>query len=122
MKTLTGGDDCIRVMKKNTVRIGEDKIYRRISAGIVTSGDKINALNVILLTKKYTRLEKKLSLAELVAVGSGTILSAVLAIAGALGASSLIFFGWQAIWCVALYIFSRYTFKVRSKENETDDE
>ena len=122
LKTLTGGDDCIRVMKKNTVRIGEDKIYRRISAGIVTSGDKINALNVILLTKKYTRLEKKLSLAELVAVGSGTILSAVLAIAGALGASSLIFFGWQAIWCVALYIFSRYTFKVRSKENETDDE
>ena len=122
LKTLTGGDDCIRVMKKNTVRIGEDKIYRRISAGIVTSGDKINALNVILLTKKYTRLEKKLSLAELIAAGLGTVLSVVLAIVGALGTSSLIFFGWQAIWCVALYIFSRYTFKVRSKENETDDE
>ena len=122
MKTLTGGDDSIRVMKKNTVRIGEDKIYRRISAGIVTSGDKINAINVILLTKKYTKFEKKLSLAELIAAGTGTLLSAVLAIVGALGVSSLLFFGWQAIWCVALYIFSRYTFTVKSKEKKTDDE
>ncbi len=122
MKTLTGGDDCIRVMKKNTVRIGEDKIYRRISAGVVTSGDKIDAINVVLLTKKYTRFEKKLSIAELIAVGTGTVLSAVLAAVGSLGVSSLLFFGWQAIWCVALYIFSRNVFAVRKKENEEDDE
>ena len=120
MKTLTG-DDCIRVMKKNGVIIGEDKIYRRISSGVVTSGDKINAINVILLAKKYVRVAKRLSIAELVAVGMGTVLSAALAIAGALGVSSLLFFGWQAIWCAALYITSRSAFAVKNKEDDTND-
>ncbi len=124
MKTLTGGDDCIRVLKKNNPRVDEDKIYRRISAGIVTSGDKINAINVILLTKKYVKLEKKLSIVELVAMGTGTALAIALAIAGALGITSLVFFGWQIAWCAALGIISRRSFSIseKQKETETNDE
>jgi len=118
MRTLTSGEDLIRVLKKSTAKLGEDKIYRRISTGVVTSGDKINAINVILLAKRYVKLQNKLSIGELIAAGAGAVLSIALAIAGALGVSSLLFFGWQAIWCLALYIISRRSFAVSKKATE----
>ena len=121
ISTLTNGDDCIRVLKKNTVIIGEDKIYRRISTGVVTSSDKIDTINVLLLSKKYTRLMKALSIMELVSMGVGCAAAIALAIAGALGISSAFFFGWHAIWFLVLYIISRKSFTLKKKEDNSDD-
>lgn len=122
MKTLTSGDDCIRVMKKHTSKLGENKIYRRISAGIVTSGDKLDAIGVILLTKKYVRLMKTLSILGVVATATGCALAIALAIAGMLGISSVALFGWQLIWCLVIYIVSRKSFGLKKKEENYDDE
>ena len=121
ISTLTSGEDCIRVLKKNTVKPSGDNVYKRVSTGIVTSGDKMNAMNAILLAKKYVRLMKKLSVIELVAMGAGCILSAILAIAGQLGISSIIFLGWHFVWFFILYVVSRKTFTVKKKEESTDD-
>ena len=64
---------------------------------------------------------KKLSVIELVAMGAGCILSAILAIAGQLGISSIIFLGWHFVWFFILYVVSRKTFTVKKKEESTDD-
>ena len=121
MRTLTGGEDCIRVLKKRNPRIDEDRIYRRVSAGVVTSGDKISAINVILMAKKYVKLARKLSVAELVAIGTGTALAIALTLAGALQIGSLIFFGWQAVWSLALYIVSGRSFASRQEDEDASE-
>ena len=122
MKILTGGEDSIRVMKRYTTKTGEDKTYKSISAGAVTSGDKLDAVGIVLLAKKYVKLMKKLSIASLIAMASGLVLATVLAITGALTISSVAFFGWQAVWCLAFYIVARTGFTIKKKEVNSDDQ
>lgn len=121
ISALTGGEDSIRILRKNTVKPTEDKVYPRINAGIVTSGSEINAMNVILLAKKYVRLMKKFSVLELVAMGTGCALAAVLAITGHLWLSSMLFLGWHLAWFAVFYIISNNSFAVKKKEENIDD-
>lgn len=121
VKALTGGTDAIRIMKKYSLKMGEEKTFKRVSAGVVTSGDKLDAVGIVLRAKKHVKLIKKLSVASLIAMSSGCVLAAVLTILGALGISSFVFLGWQALWCLAFCIVSERSFSTNKKEVDSND-
>lgn len=87
IKTLTAREDLIRVMKKHIPRSREDAVYTRVSAGIVTLGDKSNAINMVLLSKRYIAFQSSHAASELISMLAGTALGAVFALTGALGAT-----------------------------------
>lgn len=120
MKALTGSTDSIRVMKKYNLKSGEDKTFKRVSAGIVTSGDKLDAVSIVLRAKKYVKLIKALSIAAIVAMASGCVLAAVLAILGVLAKSSLIFLGWQLFWCLAFCVAGYASFSINKEVDDND--
>ncbi len=109
IRTLTSGADSIRIVKKLTP-IVEPKLYSRVGAQLVTFGDKINAINVILLSKKYKKLSERLATSELYAMAAGTVLASVLSILGMTGVPALVFGAWQIAWCLVLRFVSRNTF------------
>lgn len=121
LSSLTGGEDNVRIMKRCLPKITEEKVYARISTGIVISDDKLDAVSAILLSKKYVRLMRTLSVASTVATVLGCVLSSLLSIFGLLDITSLAFVGWQLLWCFALYIVSLKSFSVKKKEENTND-
>ena len=121
MKALTGSTDSIRVMKKYSLKTGEEKTFKRVSAGVVTSGDKLDAVGIVLRARKYVKLIKKLSVASIIAMATGCVIAGVLAVFGVLGISSLVFLGWQALWCLAFCIVSERSFSTNKKEVDSND-
>ncbi len=98
LKTLSAGSDCMRVMKRLAPGTGEDKLYGRVSAGVVTYGDKMSAIDVLLLSKDYKRHIEKIEKAEYYAMSVGIAVSAVLSVLGQTASvPSLIFALWQLI-------------------------
>ena len=120
--TLTAGADAIRVMKKTSAASGDSKIYRRASAGIVTDGDKNNAINMILLVKKSLKLRSRIATLELTVMSVSAALAVLLSLFGMSAISSLITGGWQLVWCAALYLMSRSTYSIRKNKKEKDNE
>ena len=119
-KVLTLGEDLIRVMKKYVPRSSEEKTYRRIDSGIVTHGDKGNAINMVLLAKKYASFQNTLSATELISMIVGAALAVVLAIGNMLVLPTTLFALWQIVWCVVLSIRSKLFFRhVPNREEET---
>ncbi len=110
-KMLTLGEDIIRVMKKYTLPFEEEKIYRRVSAGIVTLGGKLNAINVLLLAKKYTAFQSGMSASELIAMVSGAVVSVLFALTASLGIPMVAIAALQLVWTGYLYIRTYSTFK-----------
>ena len=80
-KNLTAGVDKIRVIKKTASPEADDPLYRRVCAGMVTHGDKSNAINMILGAKKYVKLQSRLSTFELISMIVGAVFAAVVSIA-----------------------------------------
>lgn len=119
LKVLTLGEDIIRVMKKYTPRSSEEKTYRRIDSGIVTHGDKGNAINMVLLAKRYAAFQSSLSATELISMIVGAVLAAVLAVGDMLVIPATLLSLWQVVWCVVLSVRSRLYFRHRP---ETEDE
>ena len=119
LKTLTAGADCMRVMKKLTPRGVEDKLYNRVSAGIVTHGEKINAISTVLLAKKYKKLTDRLAVSELYAMGVGAALALLLSLFGMKGVPTVIFGLWQIAWCVVLRFVSKKALLKDKSEEET---
>ena len=107
LQILSAGSDCMRVIKKYSLGDDEDMIYRNISAGVVCFGDKINAINIILLSKKYERLVARFKNIELYAMGAGLGLGALLSVLGMFTVPSFVFGIWQLAWCVVLYITAK---------------
>ena len=121
LRNLSAGADCMRVMKRLVPGSDEDKLYRRVSAGIVTGGDKINAINVVLLTKKYKRFSERTAKSEIWAMGVGVAIAAILSLAGVLTNPWLLPLAvlWQVGWCVVLHLSGMKTFISESdKENK----
>lgn len=110
LRTLTAGSDCMRVMKKYSLGSEDDVLYRSVSAGVVTYGDKINAINVILLAKRYKTFGEHIANMELYAMGAGIALAALLTILGFTTVPSILLGLWQCVWCVVLSIAGRNTF------------
>ncbi len=104
MKVFTYGEDVIRIMKKPYHGAADDKIYRRVSAGIVTLGDKLSAVNMVLLSKKYTTYQAKMSRAEIISLVLGLIISLSLAFSGStlIPVSALAL--WQILECIFIYV------------------
>ena len=119
LRVLTLGDDVIRVMKKYVPRTAEEKTYRRIDSGIVTHGDKDNAINMVLLAKKYAAFQSTLSSTELISMIVGAVLGVLLAMGDMFVLPATLLAIWQVVWCAVLDVRSRLTFQQR-KEREED--
>lgn len=109
-RALTAGSDAIRVLKKTNHPTNENHLYQRVSAGIVTSGDKTNVINALLLCKKYTRFQARIAVTELSAMIVGATLAVVLMLSGISVLPAAVLGVWQAAWCAVLYFISRRTF------------
>ena len=115
LKTLSAGADCMRVVKRLEPKPDADKIYRRASASVVTYGDKINAINTILLTRKYKNFSDKLAIAELYSMSIGSAVAAVASLLFATAIPSLAFGLWHVLSCVVLRIVSKRVFLSEKK-------
>ncbi len=111
LRTLSAGSDCMRVMKRLRPGTDEDVLYSHVSAGVVTYGDKINAIDVILLTKKFRKFIETMNRVELYSMGGGIALAAVLSLAGLGAPAVLACVLWQLGWTVGLRIASYLSFK-----------
>ncbi len=111
ISTLTAGADKIRVVKLQSSPYTDDIVYRKISSGMVTHGDKSNAINMILLSKRYARFQSRLALTELIAMAVGGVLAIVLSLGGMSLVPSFALALWQAAWCGMLHFISVKTFK-----------
>ena len=123
LKTLTAGSDCMRAMRRLTPGTTDDKLYSRVSASTVTTGDKINAINIILLAKKYKKLSKRLSVSELYATVFGIGGAAVLTFVGIPPVWALLFGAWHIAWCAILAFAGKRTFlgrKTNGKNSENN--
>ena len=111
LRTLCAGSDSMRVMKKYyPITDDEYKIYRRVSAELVTYGNNINTINTVLLTKKYAKFDSQLSGTELYSTLFTAALAAVLAIVGLSSIPVILFSLWQIAWCLVLRIASKRAF------------
>ena len=111
LKTLSMGSDSMRVMKKyQPISENEYKVYRRVSAELVTYGNNINTINTVLLTKKYARFAQQLSGTELYSTVFTAAIAAVLAIIGVSSVPLIVYSLWHVAWCVVLRIASKRAF------------
>lgn len=110
LQILSAGSDCMRVMRRYNVTATDDVMYRNVSAGIVTYGDKLNAINVILLAKKYKALIARTKNVEMYAMGAGLGLGALLSVLGMFTVPSFVFGIWHLIWVAVLGIVTKGVF------------
>lgn len=116
VRKLTTGEDILRVMHKSVPLSEDKKVYPRISAGIVTLGDKTNAINMLLLSKKYVRFQKTLQSTATAAAAAGGIAAVLLSLFGALVPT--LFLGiWQGAWIAVLAVLAGRTFPSGVKKN-----
>ncbi len=115
VRMLTLGQDLIRVMKKHVPRTTEEKVYRRVSAGIVTLGEKTNAINMVLLAKRYTAFQSSLSASELFAMLAGAVLAIVFSVSGSLAVPAVALSALQVVWALYLYVRTAHTFRTKKK-------
>jgi hypothetical protein len=108
---LNQGQDLMRVMRENIdADNSEKKTFDNISSGLVTHGDKINAINMLLLSRKYARFTNSAATTVFISSIVGAVLAAVLVFGGMSLLPSMLVGAWQSVWCVVLYIISRNNF------------
>ena len=119
LATLTTGADNMRVLKLYAP-LKEEKVYSRVSAGMVTYGDKLDAASMIVLSKKYKLFSLHTRFAELCAAGIGVILALVLSLIGFSRVTVLIATLWQILMCGVMRILSKSVFlkDVKKKDDE----
>ena len=111
LKTLSAGSDSMRVMRRyHPITPDDEKIYRRVSAELVTYGDHINAINVILLAKKYKKFAEQLSGTELYSTVFSAAAAVVLALLGVSTVPVIVLSLWHLAWCVVLRVASKKAF------------
>ena len=119
LATLTAGGGDMRVMKLYTP-VKEEKVYSRVSAGMVTYGDKLDAAGMIVLSKKYKNFSLHLRYAELCAAGIGILLSIALAIIGFGRVTVLLASLWQILMCGVMRAFSKTVFLKDAKKKDEE--
>ena len=112
IRSLTAGTDKIRVLKKYSLGETDNALYKSVSAGMITYGDKNNAINMILLAKRYARFHTRLATTELLAMAAGGALAVVLSLGGMTLVPSVALAVWQTLWCGVLHFISRKTFRI----------
>lgn len=119
-RMLTLGEDIMRVMRKYTLPSVEDKVYRRVSASIVTLGGKLDAVSMVLHAKKYSAYQSALSTSELIAMLAGTVVAVMFAVTGSLSVPMIAFGALQLVWCGYLYLRTHYIFKDKNAKDNDD--
>jgi cation transport ATPase len=109
LRSLTAGNDKIRILKCLDSQ-ADVTLYRSVSAGLVTNGDKNNAVNAIIITKKYSRFQSRLGVTSLIATAVGGVLAIVLSLGSMMTVPTFAFAIWQAAWCGVLHFVSARTF------------
>lgn len=119
--TLGGGE--IRVMKKDNLPSDDAPAYSRLDAGIVALGNKTSAINMILLSKRYTRFVSKLENLASISALVGILLAAALSLFVTPELPSLLFGLWQGVWMGVCAFLSASTFRFSKKSTkETQNE
>ncbi len=113
IKLLTTGMDKIRVMKQKNAEAKNKQVYRKISASMVTNAGKHEAIQTILLAKKYEKLQSKLSIFETSAMIIGAVLSVIISVCGAFLLPSFIYALWQTALCLAVFLVGKKCFDFR---------
>lgn len=116
IKALTAGPDNIRVMRRYVQATHTSVVYREVSAGTVTFGEKSNAINTVILAKKYARIESRLAITELIAMTVGGVLGILLSLGGMLLVPSVALAIWQSAWCGVLHVVSVREFRFSKKK------
>lgn len=106
MKALTIGQGGIRVLKQHDVPLASEESVLNCSAGIVTFGDKMNAIKTVLLAKRYSNLQGAISVLAYVLMGLGLGASLVLTFLR-IGTPSLLLAAWHLVGYFALGIMGK---------------
>ena len=117
LNTLTTGIGGISVVKLYKP-LKEETVYNRVSATMVTYGDKLDGAAMIVLAKKYKRFANYVRFAELSAMAIGVLLSLVLSLIGFGRVTVLAAALWQTLWCCAVRVVSHRFFIEREKTEE----
>jgi cation transport ATPase len=120
LAAITRDANTARVMKKLVDDPSENTVYRRASSGIVTTGDKLNALNMLLLAKKYADFKKRTTAMDYSAMAVGAVLAAIISFMG-LSAVTAVIGVWHIAWCTVVGILSCKNFLKSKKKKETDN-
>lgn len=117
-KTLTAGTNDIRILKKNTIpNLGFAP--SKISAGMVIEGEKESLVNLVLLAKRYARLNATAKITERSSMVAAIAIGTLLALGDMISPITLPILGfWQIGWCIALHILSKKTFKYPKDNNK----
>lgn len=124
LNTLTAGADCMRVVRMYTP-LAEEVVYSRVSANMVTYGDTLNAISMVLLSKKYRLFSEKMRFIELCAMGVGLMLTVCFGIVGINSAVTLVSSVWHLVWWAALHYMSRNVFlkdAVKKRDEDQEDQ
>ena len=113
--TLTAGNGKIRILKKNNTSEKENVVYRKVSCGMITVGDKNEAVNVVLLSKKYSALMARFSKLELAVMTVGGVFASVLAIGDFASLPSFVPALWHTVITAVVYFLSKITFRSQDK-------
>ncbi len=119
LRMLTAGTDMIRVLKKYNLPLGDEKVYHRVSAGLVTMGDKNNIVNMILMSKKYVRFQSRMTVTEVTAMIVGCVLALLISLGNMFAVPSAILALWQAAWCVVLFFMSKHALRTERRSRKT---
>ena len=117
MRKLTAGTSTVRILKKNTTPL-RDFAPSKLSAGMVSNGDKGNLVNLILLSRRYVKFNTRMKVSEKSAMIVGLSLGALISVSGMLLLPSLLLSVWQIAWCVALYALTGASFKLPKNKKE----
>jgi hypothetical protein len=117
LRNLSAGADFMRVCRVYTPS-KESKVYGRVSAGMITYGDKIDAANTVLLSKKYRNFSLGAHFAELCSLIIGITLGILLSVVGMKGATTLIAAVWQIVWFMLVRSISYRVFLRENRKNE----
>ena len=117
-RSLMAGQDNVRVLKRVNLENPEETVYNRASAGFVTTGDKVNVINTLILSKKYSRFQSRIAMTELTASAVGLGLGVVLALTRMFVVPSIILGAWQLAWCIALYSMSKTSLEITDAEGK----
>ena len=118
-KSLTAGADNIRVLKRLTLDDEEEKVYNKVSAGLVTTGDKSNVINMLLLSKKYVRFQNRMTITEFSAAAVGSALAVIFSLTGMTVIPAIVLSLWQIVWCAALLFTGKRT--INDSTNRSKD-
>ena len=105
MRYLAADQDLIRVMREETA--GDGDVCERASVGLVASEDKASAISLLLLCRRYVKVQKNLAHALWLVLGAGAFFGAMLSLFGILSIPSVAYGIWHLVLvsAMALYAF-----------------